>query len=217
MSATWGWVQSRLGRLTRVCSYDRAGLGWSEAGDLAYDPSGAIDELHLLLEHAGETRPYVLVGDEFGAALATAYAARYRADLTALVLIDPPAQGDERHRLSLTRFSSTWPWLARAGVLRGTALMSRRAGGLPGASAGALSAFLNRPDHLTRAASEVSRWDDTLRLAAAAPLSPGLPVRRVTLEGSGAPEQAFRLNDQGQALIASSAIARIVEAARNAP
>src|ERR687894_2388920 len=33
MSAEWAWVQSILSRTRRVCSYDRAGLGWSEAGD----------------------------------------------------------------------------------------------------------------------------------------------------------------------------------------
>ena len=33
MSAAWGWVQPAVAQTTRVCSYDRAGLGWSEAGD----------------------------------------------------------------------------------------------------------------------------------------------------------------------------------------
>ena len=39
MSAAWGWVQPAVAKSTRVCSYDRAGLGWSEAGDSQYDPS----------------------------------------------------------------------------------------------------------------------------------------------------------------------------------
>ena len=30
MSSSWGIVQPRIARTTRVCSYDRAGLGWSE-------------------------------------------------------------------------------------------------------------------------------------------------------------------------------------------
>src|SRR6185295_9588793 len=38
MSAAWGWVQPRIAKATRVCSYDRAGLGWSESGDSSYDP-----------------------------------------------------------------------------------------------------------------------------------------------------------------------------------
>ena len=91
MSAVWGWIRQDLTSRTRVCAYDRSGLGWSEAGDSDYDPSRAIDELHVLLERATEASPYVLVGHEFGAALAAAYATRYRSDLAALVLIDPPA------------------------------------------------------------------------------------------------------------------------------
>ena len=214
MSAGWGWIRQDLTSRTRVCSYDRSGLGWSEAGDRGYDPSRAIDELHLLLEHAGETRPYVLVGQELGAALATGYATRYRSDLAALILIDPPAQNDGLDRSSMTRFAHTWPWLARTGVLRGTRLLSRLADGLPDASAVALGAFLNRPDHLTRAASELSRWDDTVRLGAANPLDTGLRV--VRLEAAG-PRRVAGLNDAARAHVVSGEITTVVEAVRNTP
>ena len=162
MSAVWGWIRQDLTSRTRVCGYDRSGLGWSESGDFDYDPSRAIDELHVLLERASETGPYVLVGHEFGAALATAYAARYRPDLAALVLIDPPAQDNGPDQSSMMRFADSWPWLARVGVLRGTRLLSRRADGLPETSTAAVSAFLNRPDHLTRSAGELSRWNETV-------------------------------------------------------
>ena len=64
----------------------------------------------------------------------------------------------------MMRFADSWPWLARVGVLRGTRLLSRRADGLPETSDAAVSAFLNRPDHLTRSARELSRWNDTVRL-----------------------------------------------------
>ena len=32
MSSAWGWVQQDVAPVTRVCSYDRAGLGWSDWG-----------------------------------------------------------------------------------------------------------------------------------------------------------------------------------------
>jgi pimeloyl-ACP methyl ester carboxylesterase len=214
MSAGWGWIRQDLTARTRVCGYDRSGLGWSEAGDGGYDPSRAIDELHLLLEHAGETRPYVLVGQGLGAALATGYATRYRSDLAALVLIDPPAQDDGLDRSSTTRFAYAWPWLARTGVLRGTRLLSRLADGLPDASSVALGAFLNRPDHLTRAASELSRWDDTVRLGAAIPIDAGLRVLRLE---AGDPRRAAGLNDAARAHIVSREISNVVEAVRNTP
>jgi hypothetical protein len=53
MSAAWAWVQTRVARTTRVCSYDRAGLGWSEAGDTQYDPVAAAGQLRALLKRGG--------------------------------------------------------------------------------------------------------------------------------------------------------------------
>jgi len=214
MSAVWGWIRQDLTSRTRVCSYDRSGLGWSESGDFDYDPSRAIDELHVLLERASETGPYVLVGHEFGAALATAYAARYRPDLAALVLIDPPAQDNGPDQSSMMRFADSWPWLARVGVLRGTRLLSRRADGLPETSTAAVSAFLNRPDHLTRSAGELSRWNETVRLGSAVPLDTSLRVLR--LEAGGTARSAG-LNDSAQARVVSTAIANLVDVVRTSP
>jgi pimeloyl-ACP methyl ester carboxylesterase len=214
MSAVWGWIRQDLSSRTRVCGYDRSGLGWSESGDFDYDPSRAIDELHVLLERASETGPYVLVGHEFGAALATAYAARYRSDLAALVLIDPPAQNNGPDQSSMMRFADSWPWLARVGVLRGTRLLSRRADGLPETSTAAVSAFLNRPDHLTRSASELSRWNETVRLGSAVPLDTSLRVLR--LEAGGTARSAG-LNDSAQARVVSTAIANLVDVVRTSP
>ncbi len=214
MSAVWGWIRQDLTSRTRVCGYDRSGLGWSESGDFDYDPSRAIDELHVLLERASETGPYVLVGHEFGAALATAYAARYRPDLAALVLIDPPAQNNGPDQSSMMRFADSWPWLARVGVLRGTRLLSRRADGLPETSTAAVSAFLNRPDHLTRSAGELSRWNETVRLGSAVPLDTSLRVLR--LEAGGTARSAG-LNDSAQARVVSTAIANLVDVVRTSP
>jgi pimeloyl-ACP methyl ester carboxylesterase len=90
LSPAWGWVQPDIGRITRVCSYDRTGLGWSE-GDGRYLPSRVPSDLHTLLERANEPGPFVLVGHELGASFARMYAERYPADTQALVLIDDPA------------------------------------------------------------------------------------------------------------------------------
>jgi len=214
MSAVWGWIRQDLTSRTRVCAYDRSGLGWSEAGDSDYDPSRAIDELHVLLERATEAGPYVLVGHEFGAALAAAYATRYRSDLAALVLIDPPAETGGLDQSSMMRFADSWPWLARVGILRGTRLLSRRADGLPETSDAAVSAFLNRPDHLTRSAREVSRWNDTVRLGSAVPLDAGLHVLRLEAEGTA---RSAGLNDSTQARVVSTAIANLVDVVRTSP
>jgi pimeloyl-ACP methyl ester carboxylesterase len=177
ISVGWAWVQDDLGKTTRVCSYDRAGLGWSEAGEGGYRAIGVPGELHTLLERAGERGPFVVAGHEIGAAFARMYAARYRAETAAVVLVDDvaetsPVPGGPRR----VRF---WPWLARVGLLRATRALSRHAGEFPDAAGGAVRAFLNRPDHLTRAAREIAGLRETVDLASA-PMDPTLPVIRVT-------------------------------------
>ena len=98
MSAAWGWIQPEVARTTRVCSYDRAGLGWSEAGDGLYMASRVPEELRVLLDRANETGPIVLVGHEAGALFARLYAARFVGSTAALVLIDDPTTGQAPSR-----------------------------------------------------------------------------------------------------------------------
>ncbi|MSO84009.1 MAG: alpha/beta hydrolase [Acidobacteria bacterium] len=204
MSSAWGWVQPDVARVARVCSYDRAGLGWSEAGDAPYDPAGVPDELHTLLQGAREQPPYVVAGQGLGAAFASLYAARFSADVVALVLIDPPAPDIEGAQPKpMLRLANASPWLARAGVLRATRLMSSNAAGLPEPAAGALGAFLNRPDHLARAAREMSRGDDAARLAADAVVDSHVRITRV--EAADASRAAF-LTGRREALAVSAAL-----------
>ncbi len=165
MSAAWAWVQPEVARVTRVCSYDRAGLGWSEAGDGQYIPSRVPEELRVLLDRANEIGPIVLVGHEAGALFARMYAARFartRRRWFSLTI-------RRSNRLSGPTFASAWPWLARIGVLRLSGRLPPLATGLPGDSAGAMRAFLNRPDHLTRAAQELSRMPEVEAAARGSP------------------------------------------------
>ena len=67
-SAAWGWVQLTVAKTTRVCSYDRAGLGWSEASVQPFDPARVPEELHALLAGGNVQGPYVLAGQALGAA-----------------------------------------------------------------------------------------------------------------------------------------------------
>jgi pimeloyl-ACP methyl ester carboxylesterase len=176
LSAAWGEVQRRLSGTMRVCSYDRAGLGWSESGDRPFEPARVPAELRTLLTRADEHGPFVIAGQGLGAAFARMYAARPDSAAAALVLIDPPP--------SQTTAAQPWwivpasPWLARTGVLRAGRILSSKADGLP--AGGALRAFLNRPDHLTRAAAELDNWDDTMKSAAEA--EPPAAIRVTTVD-----------------------------------
>jgi pimeloyl-ACP methyl ester carboxylesterase len=210
MSAAWGWVQPDVAQVTRVCTYDRAGLGWSESGDRAYDPAVVPSELHSLLERAGEPGPYVMGGQGLGAALAELYAAQFGADVVGLVLVDAPAS-DRKQPQSSTRLVNASPWLARAGVLRATRMMSGNASGLPKISAGPLRAFLNRPDHLTRAASELARWDETVALAARASLDPAIALARVEAAG---PVRTAILTDSTRGAAVAATLKSIVQRTR---
>jgi pimeloyl-ACP methyl ester carboxylesterase len=212
MSSAWAWVQADVAKVTRVCSYDRAGLGWSEAGDASFTPEAVPTELNTLLQRADERGPYVLAGAELGAAYASLYASRYPADTVALVVVDPPGPfNNNRRSTAATRFLAMSPWLARTGVLRATRTLTDSATGLPQPAAGALKAFLNRPDHLTRAAGELSRWDDTVAMADAAALRQTLPVTQVALEGS---DRVALLADRKDAQDVANAIVRAVTRAR---
>lgn len=211
MSAAWALVQPAVAETTRTCSYDRAGLGWSETGDQPFDPAAVPDQLHALLEGARERAPYMLVGHGLGAAFATMYAARFAADVRALVLVDAPTA--EAPAPTTRQLVHAAPWLARAGILRATRLLSRHAAGLPEPSAGALRAFLNRPDHLTRAALELARWEDTVALAASTGIAPHVHVVRV---GEVTPERPAFLTDAAGAEAVTAAIRDAVAAHRSA-
>jgi pimeloyl-ACP methyl ester carboxylesterase len=178
LSMTWAWVQDEVAATTRVCSYDRAGLGWSEAGDGRYDPMRAADDLHALLQRSGEHAPVILAGQEYGAVLARLYADRFPHEVAGLVLVDDPSESAGPH--GSARTAAAWPWLARVGLLRVTRSLSRRATGLPPHASGAAQAFLNRPDHLTRAAREVARVRDVTAAATTAHIDATMAVTHVT-------------------------------------
>jgi pimeloyl-ACP methyl ester carboxylesterase len=211
MSSAWAWVQGSVERTTRACSYDRAGLGWSEMGDAPFIPEAVVEQLHTLLTSAGENPPLVMAGADLGAAFARIYASRYPDDVAALVLVNPPGPFNTRTMPPSVEFLTLSPWLARVGVLRATRALSSSAADLPPTSAGALRAFLNRPDHLTRAAAEMAHWDDIVAMSDAATLRRSLPVTQVEVEGK---DRIAELSEPRNAQDVASAITRTVIALR---
>ena len=76
-SVTWATVQPEIGQFTKVCSYDRAGFGWSEPSPLPRTSSVMVGELHTLLAAAELESPFVLVGHSFGGVNMRLYAHQY--------------------------------------------------------------------------------------------------------------------------------------------
>lgn len=87
-SVEWSLVQPRVAGFARVCSYDRAGDGWSDLGPHPRTMRQTVFELHTLLEKAGVRPLYVLVGSSYGGVLARLYAATYPADVAGMLLVD---------------------------------------------------------------------------------------------------------------------------------
>src|SRR5258708_5014331 len=86
----WYLVQPEIAKFARVCSYDRAGHGWSDHSPKARVPSVMADELHFLLNASGEKPPYVLVGHSFGGFDSAMFAHKFPEEVAGLVLVDSP-------------------------------------------------------------------------------------------------------------------------------
>jgi pimeloyl-ACP methyl ester carboxylesterase len=98
MSASWVRVQQEVSGTTRVCAYDRAGMGWSEMGPEPRDAKQISSELHTLLTKAGIEGPYVLVGHSFGGLYMQTYAARYPEEVAGVALIESSQPDQFSHR-----------------------------------------------------------------------------------------------------------------------
>lgn len=91
-SQSWFRVQPLLAAHARVCSYDRAGYGFSDAGPLPRGLDADVADLHALIHAAGLHEPLVLVGHSLGSNIVRRYASEHAGEVAAMVLVDPPAQ-----------------------------------------------------------------------------------------------------------------------------
>ncbi len=87
-NATFGAAQDAIAGFARVCTYDRAGMGWSDPAPEGWTYPDRVGDLHALLRAANVEGPYVLVGHSMGGLLARAYAATYPDQVAGLVLLD---------------------------------------------------------------------------------------------------------------------------------
>lgn len=84
----WQKVQPEASKTMRVCSYDRAGTGWSESQPGVQDANNIGQQLHLLLKAAAEKPPFVMVSASVAGFYARVYVDRYPAEVAGLVLVD---------------------------------------------------------------------------------------------------------------------------------
>jgi len=88
-SIHWTYVQRQMVMTGGTfCTYDRAGLGWSDASPAPRRTAQMVEELHRLLHGAGIAPPVILAGHSLGAWNVRAYQARYPEEVAGLVLVD---------------------------------------------------------------------------------------------------------------------------------
>jgi pimeloyl-ACP methyl ester carboxylesterase len=90
---SWAAIDPTVSQTTRVCSYERFGDGTSDAPLAPQTFATEADDLHTLLQSAGEPGPYVIVGHSFGGPEAVTFASKFPTEVRGMLLIDasPPA------------------------------------------------------------------------------------------------------------------------------
>ncbi|MFY9742453.1 MAG: alpha/beta hydrolase [Candidatus Sulfotelmatobacter sp.] len=106
---SWRKVQPEIAQWTRVCSYDRAGFGHSDSSPKPRTSKIFAEELHTLLQNAGVSPPYVLVGHSMGGYDVRLYAKFYRSEVAGVVLVDA-SHPEQQNRLprALNDLDATW-------------------------------------------------------------------------------------------------------------
>ncbi len=177
--SNWAWVQPEVAKTTRVCAYDRAGLGWSDSGPEPRDAMQHARELHALLANAGEAGPYVLAGHSLGGLSVRMYADQYPDEVAGMVLIEgtnpdawvrlgrPEGVGADPNQLAVA------PILARLGVFR----------------LGLLSAYTMDPDLPSRQRLELGAFFNSVKSLET--------VRAVNISFSAALDQVRQTSDLG--------------------
>ncbi len=93
-SVVWYKVQPAIAQKARVCAFDRAGYGFSDAASRPQIISDVVEDLHKALLAGSIPSPYVLVGHSLGGVEARVYAQRWPAQVAGMVLVDTSPAGE---------------------------------------------------------------------------------------------------------------------------
>jgi len=178
-------LSSRMAReevsaYTRVCSYDRMGMGWSDPGPAVISAGRLTDDLERLMTRAELRPPFILVPASLGGLTAELFARRHPDQIAGLVFVDAG------NSLMEERVAGRLNWLeveaaclvktaARIGVLRlFDPLGLRKEGSAPAAQT---MARLYRVEPMTTLCGVARGYRMTTQeLTAAPPLAPAIPL-----------------------------------------
>lgn len=145
-SILWWPVQDAIAKFAHVCTYDRAGYQWSDAGGAAHSVHESVADLRAVLSNAAVPKPYVLVGHSFGGLLVRLYARMYAEDVAAVVLVDSPDESVVQrdsfpgYNRTLGRMFALMRAAANLGLMRWAMRSQARQLGLPAGLKGVLAA-----------------------------------------------------------------------------
>jgi pimeloyl-ACP methyl ester carboxylesterase len=184
LTSAWAWIQPQLAGYTRVCSYDRAGLGWSEEGSPSRDGVTIARELKALLTTAGEAGPYIHVGHSMGGIYGRVFAAEYPDEVVGLALVDAshPEQFERmpeevaRRMAVYDKLMAAAPLAARLGIVRATNLFGRMGEGLPAQDYAAAAALTARPSSVRTGNAEFFAWAENAERLSLVPSLGDLPL-----------------------------------------
>ena len=125
----WDLVQPGVQKFTQVCSYDRAGYGWSDPGPLPRTSRQIAKELHVLLHNAGVPSPYILVGHSLGGFNVRVLNGLYRKEVAGMVLVDSSiedqqtwtpadAAAEKKEDAEVLLYARAYPVLFHLGIAR---------------------------------------------------------------------------------------------------
>ncbi len=113
---SWRKVQPEIAKFARVCSYDRAGLGYSDSSSQPRTSKVFAQELHALLQAAQISPPYVLVGHSMGGYDVRIFASLYPKEVAGMVLVDA-SHPDQENRFPAEMKNMEGSWQREAEFL----------------------------------------------------------------------------------------------------
>jgi pimeloyl-ACP methyl ester carboxylesterase len=171
-SPGWARITAAVDPTTRVCAYDRAGQGWSDDVGAPQDGVAIASDLHTLLDRAGESSPYVLVGHSAGGPYVMTFAANYPDEVAGMVLLDSMSPyeftalaGFASEQSMMRRGLGVLPSFARLGATQ--VLPASAWSSLPEPAASQVQAFASSPRGMRNMRDEQSMYPKVFEQAKA--------------------------------------------------